>query len=134
MTKASAIAYRALNVYMTPNTDYTNARACAIQAAKDLYGACSNEVMQTANAWYAVGVGTLYSSSVIDPAFIADEPVACTVPATINFTNQTNAASAYTWYFGDGSSSTVSNPAHTYTANGIYSVKLVATSLSLIHI
>jgi Zn-dependent metalloprotease len=130
MTKASAIAYRALNVYMTPNTDYTNVRACAIQAAKDLYGSCSNEVIQTTNAWYAVGVGAAYNIGAIGPDFTASETMGCTVPAMINFTNQTNGGSAYTWYFGDGTSSTLVSPSHTYAANGIYSVKLVATGCS----
>ncbi len=128
MAKASAIAYRALSIYMTPNTDYANVRAFTIQAAKDLYGSCSNEAIQTTNAWYAVGVGSSYLAGAIIPDFIVDEPVKCTVPATANFINQTNSGSAYMWYFGDGATSTSANPAHTYTASGIYSVKLVATS------
>jgi len=33
---------------------------CASQSAQDLYGAGSNEVIQTTNAWYAVGVGAEY--------------------------------------------------------------------------
>jgi Zn-dependent metalloprotease len=130
MAKASAIAYRALSLYMTPNTDYTNVRECTIQAAKDLYGACSNEAKQTTNAWYAVGVGAQYVAGTILPDFSASQTLACTVPATVNFTNLTNNGSAYKWYFGDGITSTTSNPVHTYTANGIYSVKLVATACS----
>ena len=54
---AAAIAYRALDVYFTPATDFKGARAATIQAAKDLFGANSFEVCQVANAWYAVGVG-----------------------------------------------------------------------------
>lgn len=130
MAKASAIAYRALSVYMTPNTDYTNVRAYTIQAAKDLYGSCSNEAIQTTNAWYAVGVGTQYVAGAILPDFSANQTLACTVPATINFNNLTNSGSTYKWYFGDGATSITYNPAHTYTANGIYSVKLVATACS----
>ncbi len=130
MAKASAIAYRALNTYMTPNTDYANVRAYTIQAAKDLYGSCSNEAIQTTNAWYAVGVGAQYVAGVIAPDFSANQTIACTVPATVNFSNLTNSGSAYTWHFGDGSTSTVNNPTHTYTASGIYSVKLVATACS----
>lgn len=127
MAKASAIAYRTMNVYMTPNTDYTNLRTYAIQAAKDLYGACSNEVIQTTNAFYAVGVGTQYVPGLIAPAFVADATTGCAIPSVFHFTNQSNNGSAFTWYFGDGSSSTLANPTHTYTAAGVYSVKLVAT-------
>jgi PKD repeat protein len=42
------------------------------------------------------------------------------------FSNSTLNASNYTWYFGDGSSSTLKNPTHTYTASGVYSVSLTA--------
>ncbi len=127
MAKAEAIAYRALNNYMTPSTDYADVRNYTIQAAKDLYGPCSNEVIQTTNAWYAVGVGSQVTAGVIGAAFAADQMSSCTVPAAINFNNTTSAGQTYTWYFGDGTTSVATSPAHTYTANGTYSVKLVAT-------
>lgn len=127
MAKATAIAYRVMNVYMTPMTDYANFRTYGIQAAKDLYGACSNEVIQTTNAFYAVGVGAQYVAGLIGPAFTADFTSGCTIPSVFNFTNQSNSGSAFTWHFGDGTTSTLANPSHTYTAAGIYSVKLVAT-------
>lgn len=57
-TAAAAIAYRALDVYFTSSSNYANARTHWVQAAKDLYGNCSNQVYQTAKAWYAVGVGS----------------------------------------------------------------------------
>ncbi len=126
MTEAAAIAYRAMTVYMTPGTTYADVRNYTIQAAKDLYGPCSNEVAQTANAWYAVGVGTQYVPGIIGAAFNADQVSVCTLPATINFNNSTAEGLAYNWTFGDGAVSTSTNPVHTYTANGTYSVKLVA--------
>ncbi len=127
MSKAEAIAYRALAFYMTPSTDYANVRVCTIQAAKDLYGACSNEVIQTTNAWYAVGVGAQYTTPTLAPAFISPYPSSCSVPALINFTNTTVGGATYTWYFGDGTTSTLENPSHTYSVAGTYTVKLVAT-------
>lgn len=54
---AAAIAYRNLSVYLTQSSEYMDAREGAIQSAEDLYGACSNAAVQTANAWFAVGVG-----------------------------------------------------------------------------
>ena len=54
---AAAIAYRNLEVYLTNNSTYFDARQGALQAAEDLYGACSDALLQTASAWYAVGVG-----------------------------------------------------------------------------
>ncbi len=127
MTKSAAIAYRALNVYMTPGTTYANVRNFTIQAAKDLYGACSNEVIQTTNAWYAVGVGALYTPGAIGANFTANQITSCSLPTSVNFNNTTSAGLAYTWDFGDNTTSTTINPSHTYTANGTYSVKLVAT-------
>jgi hypothetical protein len=40
------------------SAQYTNAREGAIAASELLYGECSNEYIQTTNAWHAVGVGT----------------------------------------------------------------------------
>ncbi len=71
--KAEQIAYRALTVYMTSTTDYAETRIATIHAATDLYGQCSNEAIQCANAWYAVGVGQavadndVYISKVLSP-------------------------------------------------------------------
>lgn len=46
--------------------------------------------------------------------------------AEVSFTNQSVNASQYTWDFGDGITSTLAAPQHTYTANGLYTVKLTA--------
>ncbi len=126
MTKASAIAYRALSVYMTPGTTYANVRAYTIQAAKDLYGDCSNECIQTTNAWYAVGVGVPYNANAIVPNFFANNVNPCITQLPVNFTNTSENAVSYTWDFGDGSTSTLTNPSHTYLNSGSYTVKLVA--------
>ncbi|HRH65615.1 MAG TPA: M4 family metallopeptidase [Bacteroidia bacterium] len=58
LSKAAAIAFRTLTVYLTSTSQYADARTYSIQAATDLYGACSAEVIATTNAWYAVGIGT----------------------------------------------------------------------------
>lgn len=124
MSTAARIAFRALTVYFVPTTNYASARNYAIQAAIDLYGNCSNEVVQTTNAWYAVGVGPAYSST-LTSNFAANATSFCSVPANINFNNTTVGGLTYQWTFGDGTAiSTATNPAHTYTANGTYTVKL----------
>ena len=48
-------------------------------------------------------------------------------PCTITFINISSNATSYVWNFGDGSTSTLSNPMHTYTFNGTYLLKLKAT-------
>lgn len=71
--KAARIAYRTLSVYLTENSQYADARMASIQAATDLFGHCSNEMIQTVNAWYAVGIGMavadndVYISEVVNP-------------------------------------------------------------------
>ncbi len=43
-----------------------------------------------------------------------------------SFTNTSANADSYTWHFGDGQSSTLANPTHSYGNNGTYTVMLVA--------
>ncbi len=53
---------------------------------------------------------------------------ACTAPLTTTFSSNVAGAVNYKWFFGDGDSSAVQNPSHTYTANGSYDVMLVVTN------
>jgi PKD repeat protein len=46
--------------------------------------------------------------------------------ASIRFSDRSGSASEWSWDFGDGSISTEKNPQHTYTQEGIFSVKLIA--------
>jgi len=57
---AANITHRMGSVYLSANSQYSDARTFAIQSAEDLYGAGSNEVIQTTNAMYAVGIGAEY--------------------------------------------------------------------------
>jgi PKD repeat protein len=48
---------------------------------------------------------------------------------TVTLTNGSQAATSYLWAFGDGGTSTETNPVHTYAAAGTYSVVLTATGV-----
>ena len=61
--EATKIAYRALTVYLTSSSNYAACRNDMIQAASDLYGAGSQAVITTTNAFYAGGVGDKWSVS-----------------------------------------------------------------------
>lgn len=122
---AAAICFRMNTVYLVTNSQYADARTYALQAAIDLYGPCTNEVIQTANAWHAVGVGNAFTPGVTSD-FIAPVTVFCSAPATVDFSNQSSNGGTYTWDFGDGSSSNAINPSHTYTSFGTYNVSLIA--------
>lgn len=53
---AAQIAYVNLTEYLTENSDFSDARHGSIWAAEDIFGNCTNQQEQTANAWDAVGV------------------------------------------------------------------------------
>jgi Zn-dependent metalloprotease len=127
MNKAKFIAFRGNTVYFTPSTTYNDARTYMIEAATDLYGNCSQELASTTNAWYAVGVGAAATNGVPTAAFAANTTASCSAPLAVQFANSSNGATAYTWSFGDGTTSTATAPSHTYTAAGTYAVQLVAT-------
>lgn len=48
--------------------------------------------------------------------------------ATVSLNNTTTNATSYSWNFGDGGSSSDANPTHTYAADGVYDVTLIATN------
>jgi gliding motility-associated-like protein len=60
-----------------------------------------------------------------NPSFIADIPFSCNVAELVSFTNNTVAGTIYTWDFGDGNTSALTNPTHNYSS-GIYTVSLSA--------
>ncbi|WP_062057130.1 M4 family metallopeptidase [Aquimarina longa] len=61
MDKAAKIAYRAVNLYLSANSTFANARTATIRAAKELYTAGGAEEKGVTNAWHAVGVGAAFS-------------------------------------------------------------------------
>ena len=58
--------------------------------------------------------------------FSYNDSVFCNVPATVSFFNNSYYSNAYYWDFGDGNISTATNPTHTYTTYGTYTVTLIA--------
>jgi gliding motility-associated-like protein len=50
----------------------------------------------------------------------------CSQPFEVNLVNQSTNAFSYFWDFGDGTTSTLQNPAKTYTSEGSYFITLVA--------
>ena len=67
----------------------------------------------------------------IEPQLVADfsaSPTSRLAPLTVNFTDQsTGDITSWSWDFGDGSTSTMQNPSHTYTDSGTYTVSLTVT-------
>ncbi len=129
MDDAAAIAFRNLSVYLTVFSDYAEARTWSIQAALDLFGACSDQVVSVTNAWHAVGVGNPFDGAVT-ALFTPSSLYRCSVPADVSFSNSSTNASGYQWSFGDGGTSTLTSPTHTYTSPGTYVASLIVTGSS----
>ncbi len=125
--KALNIAFLNLSAYLSPYSDYQDARYYSILAAKQLYGECSAEEVAVTNAWYAVGVGNAFASSAPQADFTAYPTEYCLVGSPVHFQNLTPGAESYAWNFGDGTTSQWSNPIHTYSTPGTYTVTLIVT-------
>lgn len=136
IAKAEKIAYRLESVYLTASSNYANARTGAIQAATDLYGAGSPEVIATTNAWYAVGVGAAYSGGTSDTT-VPSTPASLTASGTtststnLSWTASTDnvGVTGYNIYQGTtlkGSSTTTSFTVTGLTASTAYSFTVKA--------
>jgi gliding motility-associated-like protein len=80
-----------------------------------------------ANGCTEVNNSSVGTSTVIDAIFTAtpDEGI---IPLPVLFSFTGSGASSYAWIFGDGNSSTLSNPTNTYTTAGTYTVTLIINS------
>lgn len=83
------------------------------------YGSCSDSITKIIKV-----------SPLPIPAFSAPDTINCKVPFTVNFVSTSFGAVNWNWNFGDGGTSTLQNPSHTYTSLGNYTVTLVVTSAS----
>jgi gliding motility-associated-like protein len=77
------------------------------------------------------GCTQTYTDSVyiveIHADFIQSDSIGCT-PLYVDFTNQSVGGDSFEWFFGDGTTSTLEHPDHTYVIGGIHTVILVITS------
>ncbi|MBI4929393.1 MAG: PKD domain-containing protein [Bacteroidetes bacterium] len=82
------------------------------------------------NGCFDTTTGTVLVNQTPVASFTADTMVACNVPFTVTFTSTGSGGTNYSWNFGDGGTSALQNPVHTYTASGVYSVTLTVTNSS----
>jgi gliding motility-associated-like protein len=82
---------------------------------------CINVLTKSQYVKISTGVHAAYTNSV---------PSSCNPPSIINFTNQSTGSGtlSYQWTFGDGGTSTLTNPSHTYVTAGTYTVRLITTN------
>jgi PKD repeat protein len=92
----------------------TNSEALYLQTI------ASNTVLDSLSLW---GINT--NNPIADFNYSGD--------TTINFTNTSTNGTSYFWNFGDGNTSTLQNPNHTYTTGGNYTVQLTTFSNDSCH-
>lgn len=76
------------------------------------------------STWSSIVSDSFYNAKVPIPAFTYINTNTCT--GSVSFTNTSFPAHTYKWYFGDGDSSLIKNPTHTYSATGTYTITLYA--------
>ena len=59
--------------------------------------------------------------------FTANPTYGCGVPHTVFFTDFSTLPDTWSWDFGDGNTSTLQNPVHSYTTTGTFTVTLIVT-------
>ncbi|MBO6759652.1 MAG: PKD domain-containing protein, partial [Roseivirga sp.] len=59
-----------------------------------------------------------------DAKFTLNPSSGCSIPHTVFFTDQSVNPDVWSWSFGDGGTSTIKNPIHTFTTSGDFTVKL----------
>ncbi len=101
---------------LNPVKTYTSAGNYLVRMAAS-FGACSDTAYKTI---------TVLPKPLVN--FIGDITSSCKAPLTVTFNNLGANGVSYNWDFGDGGSSNLANPVHTYNTAGVYSVKLVVTS------
>ncbi len=116
MAKSAQIVYKALHDYLTPNSQYIDARIATLKAAENLYGINSLEYQTVIAGWCAVGLG---SSTNVQFAFSDTLLTVTFLPSVVD------SFLTYNWNFGDGNSSNQVIPTHTYTADSAYEVELI---------
>lgn len=134
-TKAAAIAYRNLSVYLSVNSTFADARAGAIQSAVDLYGAASAEEIATTDAWYAVGVGGEYGSTSSSYCNsngnnVSDEYIQRVQLGTIDNSNASSPSGGYTDYTGISTDLT-KNSGYTITVTPLWTGTVYAEGYSV---
>jgi Zn-dependent metalloprotease len=118
--KAFDIFAKANMDYWTPGTNFQQGAEGAVNAALD-YGYPYQDVV---DAFAEVGIIVC-----VPPiAEFSASPVRGAVPLTVNFTDLSVGAASLLWDFGDGGTSTLQNPTHTYLNTGAYSPSLTVTN------
>jgi len=97
----------------SPNHTYANSGTFTISLIAGT-GNCADTITQTVT---------------VNPTSIAGfTPTILNCDPSVSFTNNSLGFNSYSWNFGDGDTSNLTNPIHTYNVSGSYWVKFIAVS------
>lgn len=119
----------AFDIFVKANQDYWTASTNFVQGAEGVmnaavdYGYTCQDVV---SAFAQVGINLVCPGPPV--ADFSATPLTGGYPLTVYFTDASQAASAWSWNFGDGNTSTEQNPTHVYTGAGVYTVSLTVTN------
>ncbi|MGI8637698.1 MAG: PKD domain-containing protein, partial [Segetibacter sp.] len=101
----------------TPSKTFAKAGLYLVKLVNN-FGGCKDSVTKKIS---------VLPKPVADFSFIAPPP-GCTLPVNVSFSSQATGATSYSWNFGDSTTSTSSQPTHSYAAYGTFSVQLKVTA------
>ena len=97
----------------SPSHGYSSDGVYTVQLdVSNTYG-CSDSLIEVLNV-----------NPIPNASFNIDQLDTCVIPASFDLTNNSNGALAYTWDFGDGSTSNSPNLTYSYTSDGTYDINL----------
>lgn len=105
-------------------------QSTAINASKT-YSSAGPHVVKLVNTYSYCKDSVTKTIYVVTPPpvdFTSSTVLACKPPLTVNFADASPNAVAWRWDFGDGGTSTLQNPVHTYSSAGKFNVSLTITS------
>ncbi len=101
----------------SPSHNYNSAGSYNVQVIANQNG-CADTTMHTVNVQTHPFIAN----------FIANPISGCT-PLDVSFTDQSSSsANSWEWTFGDGGTSNIQNPNHTYSSAGTYTVRLISSN------
>ncbi len=125
--KAVRVAKGNLFNFMTPGSNYADARTGAIATSTAIWGKCSNETIQTTNAWAACGVGAVFAGCMFN--ITGPYAMCANYPNAENWLANVLPGESVTWTYPGWWNVTISGDG--LALNGFFSLPTLPVSVEL---